>query len=75
MTEQQKPEITAACQQCGARLTSPLPDGWETPEGGVIWVKDLPPEAGPMVARVLREFLEAQPCPACGQTQLRVREG
>jgi Zn finger protein HypA/HybF involved in hydrogenase expression len=62
-------EMTAVCQECHARVTFPMPDGFKTPDGTMIPAAEMDPET---VAAYLRGYTQEMPCPTCGQTQLRV---
>jgi hypothetical protein len=62
-------EMTAVCQQCHARVTFPMPDGFETPDGTMLEAAAMAPET---VAAYLRGYMQTMPCPTCGQTQLQV---
>jgi hypothetical protein len=64
-------EMTAVCQrqECGTKLTLPLPDAVGTGDETLERDVDL---ADTDAREWLREYLEAFPCPSCEYLSLRV---
>jgi hypothetical protein len=62
-------EMTAECQECGATLTLPLPDAWQTPQGDFIDKDRIALEDN---EAELKATMEAMNCPSCGHVALRV---
>jgi hypothetical protein len=56
-------EITCICLQCRARVTLPMPDMLQTPDGEILDAREL---AGEVATEALRDYMHNMPCPSCG---------
>jgi hypothetical protein len=59
-------EISGICLSCQAKITLPMPDMWETPEG-----EKLDTFGDNEDAEAMQLWLQTLPCPRCGTAQIR----